>query len=100
MRTAFGWLLRGGLLGGLAFMIFGPLANLVLWAVAIQWYFPHKLPLTWGFKYWGEVFKPTSDTLAALGTSVLIASITSSSVFSSPSRRGSRWAERVCRVAG
>ena len=76
MRTAFGWLLRGGLLGGLAFMIFGPLANLVLWAVAIQWYFPHKLPLTWGFKYWGEVFKPTSDTLAALGTSVLIASIT------------------------
>jgi ABC-type spermidine/putrescine transport system permease subunit II len=68
--------LRGGLLGGLAFMIFGPLANLVLWAVAIQWYFPYRLPLTWGFKYWGEVFKPTSDTVAALGTSVLIASIT------------------------
>jgi putative spermidine/putrescine transport system permease protein len=44
--------------------------------VAIRWYFPHKLPLTWGFKYWGEVFKPTSDTVAALGTSVLIASIT------------------------
>jgi len=34
------------------------------------------LPLTWGFKYWGEVFKPTSDTVAALATSVLIASIT------------------------
>jgi putative spermidine/putrescine transport system permease protein len=76
MRTAFGWVLRGSLLGGLAFVIFGPLANLVLWAVAIRWYFPHKLPLTWGFKYWGEVFKPTSDTVAALGTSVLIASIT------------------------
>ena len=76
MRAALGWLLRGGLLGGLAFLIFGPLANLILWAVAIQWYFPHKLPLTWGFKYWGEVFKPTSDTVAALGTSVLIASIT------------------------
>jgi ABC-type spermidine/putrescine transport system permease subunit II len=68
--------LRGGLLGGLAFMIFGPLANLVLWAVAIQWYFPYKLPLTWGFKYWSEVFKPTSDAFAALGTSLLIASIT------------------------
>jgi len=68
--------LRGGLLGGLAFMIFGPLANLALWAVAIQWYFPHKLPLTWGFKYWHEVFKPTSDAVAALGTSVLIASVT------------------------
>ena len=76
MRAALGWLLRGGLLGGLAFLIFGPLANLILWAVAIQWYFPHKLPLSWGFKYWGEVFKPTSDTIAALGTSVLIASIT------------------------
>jgi putative spermidine/putrescine transport system permease protein len=76
MRAALGWILRGGLLGSLAFAIFGPLANLILWAVAIQWYFPHKLPLTWGFKYWGEVFKPTSDTVAALGTSVLIASIT------------------------
>ena len=76
MRAALAWVLRGGLLGGLAFMIFGPLANLALWAVAIQWYFPHRLPLTWGFKYWGEVFKPTSDTVAALGTSVLIASIT------------------------
>ena len=76
MRAALGWIMRGGLLGGLAFAIFGPLANLLLWAVAIQWYFPHKLPLTWGFKYWGEVFKPTSDTAAALGTSVLIACIT------------------------
>jgi ABC-type spermidine/putrescine transport system permease subunit II len=68
--------LRGSLLGGLAFTIFGPLANLALWAVAIQWYFPYKLPLTWGFKYWSEVFKPTSDAFAALGTSLLIASIT------------------------
>jgi putative spermidine/putrescine transport system permease protein len=76
MRVALAWVLRGGLLGGLAFMIFGPLANLVLWAVAIQWYFPYKLPLTWGFKYWSEVFKPTSDAFAALGTSLLIASIT------------------------
>jgi putative spermidine/putrescine transport system permease protein len=76
MRAALGWVLRGGLLGGLAFVIFGPLANLVLWTVAIQWYFPHKLPLTWGFKYWGEVFKPTSNAFAALGISVLIASIT------------------------
>ena len=77
MRAAFGWwVLRGSLLGGLAFVIFGPLANLALWAVAIQWYYPHKLPLTWGFKYWSEVFKPTSDTVAALGTSLLIACIT------------------------
>jgi putative spermidine/putrescine transport system permease protein len=76
MGVALAWVLRGSLLGGLAFMIFGPLANLALWAVAIQWYFPYKLPLTWGFKYWSEVFKPTSDAFAALGTSLLIASIT------------------------
>ena len=72
----FGWLLRGGVLGGLAFAIFGPLANLALWAVATQWYFPHKLPIAYGLRYWHEVFKPTSDTVAALGTSVLIAVIT------------------------
>src|ERR1700730_15628404 len=71
-----GGLWRGGVLGIFAFLIFGPLANLVLWAVAIQWYFPHKLPLTYGFRYWGEVFKPTSDAFASLGTSVLIAAIT------------------------
>jgi putative spermidine/putrescine transport system permease protein len=76
MSAAFAWVLRGGLLGGLAFMIFGPLANLALWAFAVQWYFPHKLPLTWGFRYWGAVFKPTSDTVSALGTSVLIACTT------------------------
>jgi ABC-type spermidine/putrescine transport system permease subunit II len=76
VRAALGWALRGSLLGILAFAIFGPLANLALWAVAVRWYFPYKLPLTYGFKYWAEVFKPTSDAFAALGTSVLIASIT------------------------
>src|SRR5215475_16124451 len=76
MKPALGWLWRGSVLGVLTFMVFGPLANLVLWAVAIQWYYPHKLPLTYGFRYWGEVFKPTSDAFASLGTSVLIATIT------------------------
>src|SRR5207247_6488412 len=76
VKSAFGWLLRGGLLCLLAFAIFGPLANLVLWAVAIQWYFPHKLPLTYGFRYWYDVFKPSSDAFASLGTSIEIATIT------------------------
>jgi len=76
VKAVLGWLLRGSVLGLLAFAIFGPLANLVLWAVAIQWYYPHKLPLTYGFRYWGEVFKPTSDTFASLGTSIMIAVIT------------------------
>ena len=76
MRAALGWVWRSTALGLLAFAIFGPLANLVLWAVAIQWYFPHKLPLTYGFRYWSEVFKPTSDAFASLGTSIEIAVIT------------------------
>jgi putative spermidine/putrescine transport system permease protein len=76
MKAAAGWLVRGGALGLLAFAVFGPLANLALWAVAIQWYFPHKLPVSWGFRYWGEVFKPTSDAFASLGTSVVIALFT------------------------
>ena len=76
MKAALGRLWRGSVLGLLAFVIFGPLANLVLWAVAIQWYFPHKLPLSYGLRYWGEVFKPTSDAFASLGTSIVIAVIT------------------------
>ena len=60
----------------LAYFIFAPIANLALWAVAIQWYFPYKLPLTYGFRYWRDVFKPTSDALASLGTSIVIAVIT------------------------
>jgi putative spermidine/putrescine transport system permease protein len=76
MTLALGWLWRASLLGLLAFAVFGPLANLLLWAFAIQWYYPHRLPLAYGFRYWGEVFKPTSDAFASLGTSVLIATIT------------------------
>src|SRR5215471_7086250 len=76
MTPALGWLWRGSVLGLLAFAVFGPLANLLLWAFAIQWYYPHKLPLAYGFRYWGEVFQPTSDAFASLGTSVLIATIT------------------------
>src|SRR5207244_1459127 len=76
MRAAARWLVRAGALGLLAFAVFGPLANLALWAVAIQWYFPHKLPVTWGWRYWGEVFKPTSDAFASLGTSIVIAAFT------------------------
>src|SRR5436305_15031167 len=63
-------------LGLLAFAVFGPLANLLLWAFAIQWYYPHRLPLAYGFRYWREEFKPTSDAFASLSTSVVVATIT------------------------
>jgi putative spermidine/putrescine transport system permease protein len=76
MRTALGSLWRGAALGLFAYVIFAPVANLVLWAVAIRWYFPYKLPLSYGFRYWSNVFKPTSDAAASLATSVVIAVIT------------------------
>ena len=53
------WLPRGILLGLLAFAIFAPLANLLLWAVAERWYFPHALPIDYGFSFWARVFLVT-----------------------------------------
>ena len=76
MRAALSWILRGASLGTVAFIIFGPILNLVLWAVAVQWYFPYKLPVTYGLKYWYEVFKPRSDAIESLTTSILIALFT------------------------
>jgi ABC-type spermidine/putrescine transport system permease subunit II len=70
------WLPRTIILVLLALVIFGPLTNLLIWAVAEQWYFPHKLPVTYGFKYWLEVFKPTGNAMVSLWTSLLIAVLT------------------------
>ncbi|QFU17175.1 ABC transporter permease [Microvirga thermotolerans] len=59
-----------------AFLLFGPLANLVLWSVAERWYAPFKLPVSYGLKYWEVVFRPTGDAMASLATSVGIACLT------------------------
>ena len=67
------WIARGLVLGLIAFVVLGPLANLVLWAAAEQWYYPHKLPLTYGTRFWEQVFKPRGDALVSLVTSVWIA---------------------------
>lgn len=56
-----------------AFIIFGPIANMLIWAFAEVWYFPHKLPLKWGFAFWERVFRPQGHAMASLGTSVVIA---------------------------
>ncbi len=65
-----GWLgLQALLVAAFAYFTFGPLANLALWAFAEQWYFPYKLPLVYGFKWWEHVFRPTSDAVPALVTS-------------------------------
>jgi hypothetical protein len=43
-------LLIAVLLALFAFAIFGPLANLLLWAFAEKWYFPSKIPSEFGFR--------------------------------------------------
>jgi putative spermidine/putrescine transport system permease protein len=69
-------LLTAVLLALFAFAIFGPLANLLLWAFAERWYFPSKLPSEFGFAFWQRVFNPRGNALASLGTSVWIAVLT------------------------
>lgn len=70
------WVPRGLVLGLLAFAIFGPLTNLVLWTVAERWYFPHALPLEYGFSYWQRVFSPRGNAMESLANSVFVAILT------------------------
>src|SRR5438876_12178148 len=67
---------RALILALLAFAIFGPLLNLLLWAFAERWYFPSKLPSQFGLTFWYRVFQPRGNALASLGTSVWIALLT------------------------
>ena len=66
--------LAGVLLAAFAFALIGPLTNLALWSVAERWYTPHKLPVTYGTRYWEQVFRPTGDAMASLLTSVSMSS--------------------------
>ena len=68
-----GGALRGLLIGLLAVAIFGPLLNMLIWTVTEAWYFPAKLPVRWGFAFWGKVFKPEAGAMVALWTSLVIA---------------------------
>ncbi|WP_293799485.1 ABC transporter permease [uncultured Bosea sp.] len=63
-------------LAAFAFFLIGPLVNLALWSVAERWYTPYKLPVVYGTRYWEQVFRPTGDAMASLGTSVWIAVLT------------------------
>lgn len=64
------------LLALLAFAIFGPITNLLIWSVAETWYFPAKLPQSYGFAFWERVFRPQGNAMESLGNSVLIAVFT------------------------
>lgn len=70
------WIPRGIIFGLLAFFIFGPLFNLVLWTVAEKWYFPHSLPLQYGFSYWEKVFAPRGGAIESLTNSLIVAVLT------------------------
>lgn len=70
------WLPRAAILGVLAFIVFGPLFNLLLWTVAERWYFPHALPLDYGFSFWQRVFSPRGNAVVALWTSIYVAMLT------------------------
>jgi len=74
--AAWRWIPRGLALGALAFAVFGPLANLLLWAFAERWYWPHALPSQYGFAFWARVFAPRADAWSSLGLSVSIALLT------------------------
>jgi putative spermidine/putrescine transport system permease protein len=66
-------LLLALLLGLFAFAIFGPLANLLLWAFAERWYFPHKLPSEFGLTFWARVFNPRGNAMESLWMSIGVA---------------------------
>jgi putative spermidine/putrescine transport system permease protein len=66
-------LLRALALGLLAFVIFGPIMNMLLWTVAESWYFPAKWPVKYGFTFWERVFSPRGNALESLFNSVVIA---------------------------
>lgn len=68
--------LLGAGLGLFAFAIFGPIANLVLWAFAERWFWPHALPSQYGFAFWSRVFSPRGGAWTSAGLSVGIAALT------------------------
>lgn len=57
----------------LGFFIFGPLASMAIWSVALRWFWPHALPQEVGLRYWADAFSGRSTVMEALITSLLVA---------------------------
>jgi len=74
--AALWWVPRGIVFGLMAFFIFGPLFNLLLWTVAEKWYFPYSLPLEYGFSSWVKVFAPRGGAMQSLTNSLIVALLT------------------------
>lgn len=61
------------MIGFCAFVVFGPLTNLFLWAFAEKWFFPARYPTEFGFDFWERVFRPRAGAWTSLFNSVWIA---------------------------
>jgi putative spermidine/putrescine transport system permease protein len=69
-------LARAVLIVLLASAVFGPMVNLVLWAFAERWFYPHALPTQYGFAFWARVFAPRANAWESLWNSLAIAVLT------------------------
>ena len=56
--------------------MFGPIANLLLWAFAERWFWPNALPSQYGFAFWARVFSPRGGAWTSIELSVGIALLT------------------------
>lgn len=54
----------------IAFTIFGPITGLVLWSIALRWYWPHVLPQEIGADYWLQALG-LQKSLAIGGVSII-----------------------------
>ncbi|MEL7896330.1 ABC transporter permease [Vreelandella neptunia] len=63
----------GLMLGLVAFIVFGPLLNLAMWAFAEQWFYPNRFPTDWGFAFWERVFRPRAGAWVSLFNTVVVA---------------------------
>ncbi|MDP2080377.1 MAG: ABC transporter permease subunit [Pseudotabrizicola sp.] len=66
-------LLPALMIGICAFVVFGPLTNLFMWAFAEKWFFPARYPTEYGFDFWQRVFRPRAGAWTSLFSSVWIA---------------------------
>jgi putative spermidine/putrescine transport system permease protein len=67
------WILSGVVL---TIWLILPLVPLIVWSFAHGWRFPDLLPREWSMKAWDYALSDTSGVLASLGTTTLIAVVT------------------------
>ncbi len=60
----------------LCLVIFGPMLGLVIWSVAMRWYWPHLLPQEVGFDYWLQALG--LQTSLAVGAVSIVGSLRTS----------------------